>query len=445
MNDNGTAGAAQDTAGSQEQRQAPAFAWSARGWPSERSRTEAGAAEVWCYTDRFSYLPGETVDFHLSSGVAEFSLEIVRDGARPRTVFRREHLTADAHPTPEDAYAVGCGWPVGLSLEIPQDWRSGFYLVVVSARTPSGELWEREHFFVVKAPAGHRAAMALVLTTSTVLAYNDWGGANHYRGMGDDPRNDAGSPLSSTQRPIARGMLRKPAGVPRECHTHTPGIGWIPRYPAYEWARLTGYSRHHADSGWAAYERPFAVWAEEAGYEFDYPVQHDLDRDRVQASGPVSSRHGGRRGFRSARSGATTAAPARTRLPEPGSCALQPVRGTPTRGRRPGTGAGNAGAASEERKADPARCDASGGGAQPHSPVRARTAGSGVGPGPRDRSEEVVEHGGLYVLGEPAGVEEGLNDESVGEREGGGRELLRVGGPGQLAEVASGFEMRADR
>lgn len=263
----------------QESRVAPAFAWSPKGWPSERAHADLGATEVWSYTDRFSYLPGETVDFHLSSTAAEFSLEIIRDGAEPETVFRRDGLTSEAYPTPEDAYANGCDWPVGLSLEIPQDWRSGFYLVVVSARTPEGELWEREHFFVVKAPRGRRKDMALVLTTSTMLAYNDWGGANHYRGLGDDPRNDAGSPLSSTRRPIARGMLRKPAGVPRECHTHTPGIGWVPRYPAYEWARLSGYSRHHSDAGWATYERPFVLWAERAGYEFDYLVQHDLHQD----------------------------------------------------------------------------------------------------------------------------------------------------------------------
>lgn len=63
----------------------------------------------------------------------------------------------------------------------------------------------------------------------------------------------------------------------------------------------------------------------------------------------------------------------------------------------------------------------------------------------RDRSEEAVEHGDLYVLGEPAGVEEGLDDQSVDERDGGGRELLRVGGRGQLAQTASGLEVRTER
>ncbi|XVQ89618.1 N,N-dimethylformamidase beta subunit family domain-containing protein [Microbispora siamensis] len=256
-----------------------AFAWSPKGWPSERAFSTPDAAEVWCYTDRFSYFPGETVRFHLSAGVPSFDLEVVRDGLEPRVVWSREGMSAGRFEAPADAHAVGCGWPVGLELEIPDDWRSGFYVVTVRAVTPSGELWEREHFFVVKAPAGRRAPAALVLTTGTMLAYNDWGGANHYRGLGDDPRNDAGSPLASTQRPIARGMIRKPLSAPREANPGVLPIGGAPRYPSYEWARLFGYSRHHADAFWATYERHFVVWAERNGYEIDYLTQHDLHFD----------------------------------------------------------------------------------------------------------------------------------------------------------------------
>ena len=117
------------------------------------------------------------------------------------------------------------------------------------------------------------------MTTSTLLAYNDWGGANHYRGIGDDPRVDIGSPVSSTLRPIARGMIRKPAGAPREANPATLPMFAAPQYPAWEWARLHGYSRHHADAYWATYERNFAHWAERNGYELDYLTQHDLHFD----------------------------------------------------------------------------------------------------------------------------------------------------------------------
>jgi hypothetical protein len=255
------------------------YAWSPRGWPSERPSTNPRAGEVWCYTNRLSYAPGDQVDFHVSASASEFSLEILRDGAAPEIVYRRDGLTAGFFPAPPDAYAAGCGWPVALSLTVPDDWQSGFYLVVVRAITPGGELWEREHGFTVKAAPGRRQGIALIMTTSTMLAYNDWGGANHYRGIGDDPRVDIGSPVSSTQRPIARGMIRKPPGAPREANADTPGMFAVPRYPAYEWARLNGYSRHHADAYWATYERNFAVWAESSGYTLGYLTQHDLHFD----------------------------------------------------------------------------------------------------------------------------------------------------------------------
>ncbi|MEV7431407.1 N,N-dimethylformamidase beta subunit family domain-containing protein [Nocardioides sp. NPDC092400] len=263
---------------------APAFAWSPKGWPSERPSSDPADPETWIYTDRYSYSPGETVTFHISSSAEEFELEIVRDGSRPTTVHHAHHLTAPHQETPEDAYAAGCGWTPTHSWQVPEDCRSGFFLVTVRNTTPHGT-WEREHFFVVRAAADRRSDIALVLTTGTLSAYNDWGGANHYRGIGDDPRNDSGSPLSSTQRPIGRGMLRKPVDAPREYHPYTPSIGWVPRYDSYEWARFNGYSRHHADAFWATYERSFVVWAEEAGYELDYLTQVDLHQDPTALDG----------------------------------------------------------------------------------------------------------------------------------------------------------------
>jgi hypothetical protein len=256
----------------------PAFAWSPTDWPSEQPFV-SGGRETWLYTDRLSYLPGDEVAFHLNSSADTFELEVVRDGARPLSLYTVTDLTAETHPTPTDAYAVGCDWPVGHRWTIPSDAPSGFYLVLVRNRRADGTVWEREHFFVVKAPPERRGRIALVLTSSTMLAYNDWGGANHYRGLGNDPRNDAGSPVLSTQRPIARGMLRKPVGAPREYHPYDPPIGWVPRYDSYEWARLNGYSRHHSDAGWATYERLFVVWAENAGYQIDYLTQFDLHAD----------------------------------------------------------------------------------------------------------------------------------------------------------------------
>ncbi|MER5686347.1 N,N-dimethylformamidase beta subunit family domain-containing protein [Streptomyces sp. NPDC002205] len=254
----------------------PRYAWSVPGWRSEHPDPSGLAPEIWCYTDHFSYAAGGLVDVHVHTTADRYSLRVVRDGAEPREVYRADDLPGRICKTPEDSYATGCDWPVALTVPTGADWSSGLYLVIVRIEV-DGRAHEREHFFVLRAAhPGRHTPYALVLTTSTMTAYNDWGGANCYRGIGADPYNDIPSPLLSTRRPIARGMLRKPADAPRSRHSHTPPPDWIPRHENYEWALGNGYSRHHADAFWATYERPFVVWAEQQGYRFDYLTQHDL-------------------------------------------------------------------------------------------------------------------------------------------------------------------------
>lgn len=256
----------------------PRYAWSIPGFAVERP-SGTGEPEIWCYTDKFGYRPGEVIDVHVHTTAARYDLTVLRDGASPKVVWHRQDLAGAAHPTPEDAYRRGCGWPVALRIEVDPEWQSGLYLLVVGTEV-EGRRYEREHFVVVR-PSGTvpRAPFALLLTTSTMIAYNDWGGANHYRGLGDDPYVDVPSPELSIHRPVARGMLRQPPGAPRAANPDTPGIDYVPRHPAYEWAHAHGYSRHYADAFWATYERPFVVWAERNGYAFDYLTQHDLHQD----------------------------------------------------------------------------------------------------------------------------------------------------------------------
>ena len=264
-------------------RGAPRSAWTSPGWLTDGPRP--GQAEVWCYTDRWSYRPGDTVLVHMHTSAQHYDLTIIRDGATPETVWSGNSLEGTAQPTPYDAYARGCGWPAAVAIEIPADWKSAFYLLVIGADF-DGRRVENEHFFVVRSPApGQRTPYVFLLTTSTLTAYNDWGGANHYRGRGDDPLADIPSPILSTQRPVSRGLLRKPDNAPRSRSEFVLGPFDPPRYPVYEWARKNGYSRHHQDASWSGYERPFAVWAENHGYALDYLTQADLHEDSLALGG----------------------------------------------------------------------------------------------------------------------------------------------------------------
>jgi hypothetical protein len=256
---------------------APPVPWAPADWPSERPSDDPDALEIWCYTPRFSYRPGDRVDVHVHTTADRFSFAVVRDGRTPQTVLERTDVPGARGHTPDDAYATGCDWPVATSFEVGTDWRPGLYLLIVRVQRDGRAPVEREHFIVVRpAVDGSVAKTALLLTTSTLIAYNDWGGANHYRGIGNDPREPLPSPVLSIHRPVGRGFLRLPPGAPREANPQTPPPNAQPRYPSLEWARTHGYCRHYPDAFWATYERPFVVWAEGEGYELEYLTQHDI-------------------------------------------------------------------------------------------------------------------------------------------------------------------------
>ncbi|AGT95167.1 hypothetical protein O5Y_26750 [Rhodococcus erythropolis CCM2595] len=254
-----------------------AAAWSATGGLVERPGMIPGAPEIWVYADKFSYFAGDTVSVRVHTTADEYDIEVVRDGARPQSIVKYIGLPGKQQSTPDDAYATGCDWSESVAFTVAPNWASGMYLILVRMRHEGGVV-EGEGFFIVKAREPEHADMVLIHTTSTMLAYNDWGGANNFRGA-PDGFGDVATPISSTQRPIARGMLRKPEGAARNIHTDMPGIGWVPRHPPYEWAWVNGYSRHHADAFWATYERPFTVWAEEQAFLVHHITQHDLHED----------------------------------------------------------------------------------------------------------------------------------------------------------------------
>lgn len=252
-------------------------------WPNaavenffERSSSDRNEPQVWCYTDRLSYAAGEVVNFHLSATADAISLEIYRDGIKKETVHSAHGLSARFHPTPDDCSVNGCCWPVGYSLTVPPEWRSGGYVVHLKGSGPQGQLTEYFHLFLVKSGAdARRSDVLMVASTSTWWAYNDWGGSNHYEGITGPNASDY-SPVVSTQRPYSRGFVRLPPGAPRIPLKEPPAIGAPPRYPHMEWAYANGFSKKYASAGWASYDRHFLHWAEREGIAVDLISQTDL-------------------------------------------------------------------------------------------------------------------------------------------------------------------------
>ncbi len=236
----------------------------------------AKVLEIWGYSDRISYVPGETVSLHISTSADRYDVEIGRDGARYQTMQSWTNLPGEHHDTPRNCSAEGCNWPVAIEFDIPLDWPSGGYLLTFRGHR-DGETVEEHHLIIIRAGA-LKAPMILLCATSTWVSYNCWGGSNAYEGLaGDDGRQF--SPILSTQRPWSRGFCKLPEGAPRAIPEAASKPGDMVRYPYMEWAYAYGYSKKYASAGWASYERHFASWAETEGFAYDTATLHDLHAD----------------------------------------------------------------------------------------------------------------------------------------------------------------------
>jgi hypothetical protein len=241
-------------------------------------QTATGTApEIWCYTDRISYIAGDTLRFHVSTTAETYDLHIYRDGAERETVYRASGLPECSHAAPANSSEIGCGWPVALQLTCDPDWRSGGYIAVLSGHA-AGCPVRYEHWFAVRPPVNQPGDLLLVATTATWVAYNAWGGSNSYEGIWGADGNRL-CPVLSLQRPWGHGVAWLPEGAPRLVTEGAIPIGWVPRYPALEWAMANSYPKYYATHGWASYEALFVRWAERTGYRVNVVTQHDLHDD----------------------------------------------------------------------------------------------------------------------------------------------------------------------
>jgi hypothetical protein len=141
---------------------------------------EPASLTVEGYCDRLSYQPGETIAFHVSTTAPQYALEIARLGDRTDVVLTRSGLAGTAHPIPEDASSHGCGWPASFRLEVPPDWRPGYYNARLRVADSGGKYvgrnrWTAEvdlSFIVGSAHPGEGAKVPLQLSTNTCSAYN---------------------------------------------------------------------------------------------------------------------------------------------------------------------------------------------------------------------------------------------------------------------------------
>ncbi|HEX6959529.1 MAG TPA: N,N-dimethylformamidase beta subunit family domain-containing protein [Ferrovibrio sp.] len=242
----------------------------------ERPVDDRSRPQIWCYTDRLSYRPGESLRIHGCSSRDRATLTIYRDDLQQTPLIELPAVALPFDMPPADFIEQGCGWPVVAQVKLPTDLPSGFYIIRAAIEDGQGGVREQEHgFFVLPGAPGARARLLLIAATSTWAAYNDWGGACSYC-ADSHPQGLSIAPRLSIHRPYAKGFIWLPENAPRKLHDVAPGPGEITRYPQFEFAFQRGYSRYYANAGWACYERLFAHWAERNGFALDFASQHDL-------------------------------------------------------------------------------------------------------------------------------------------------------------------------
>jgi len=216
----------------------------------------------WVYAWPQSVVAGQTVGLRAAGPPVPAELRVVRIGARPEIMWTTT-IDLEPHDLPDDAAVHGCPWPDAASLEIPAQWRPGYYEVVL--RSGAEFRHESVGFFVVRAERARPERPLLVLTTNTWNAYNDFGGDNLYTG---------GTQVSFA-RPLAPGFLRKPAGPgDRVAVVDAPDPGMRAHI---HYLVDHGFSEWAGSAGWPNAELAFVRWAESAGYELDYAVNADLE------------------------------------------------------------------------------------------------------------------------------------------------------------------------
>jgi hypothetical protein len=75
--------------------------------------------EIWGYTPRMTYAPGDEVALHVSTTAARWSFEVGRDGVTYEPMMRVEGLPGEHQDTPADCSVNGCGWRESAALRCP--------------------------------------------------------------------------------------------------------------------------------------------------------------------------------------------------------------------------------------------------------------------------------------------------------------------------------------
>jgi hypothetical protein len=121
---------------------------------------------------------GKTLEFHVSAD-SSYEMTYVQlgvEGDKMTPMSDPVEFGARPQAVPPAPWESGCGWDAVFALTIPPEWTSGMY----SARCVASDGTESHIVFVVKPPMVQPGRIAVLASTNTWNAYNDWGGRSKY-------------------------------------------------------------------------------------------------------------------------------------------------------------------------------------------------------------------------------------------------------------------------
>jgi len=184
------------------------------------------------YASKTSVVPGESLDFHISTAVSPpYTITIWREGAIRQLMATVEGLTVARQVDCTGKYGPpGCGWPVAHTFQVPASWPSGVYSVDIPTAIASTRhivFWVRED------SPGSTSPILFLSSVNTYQAYNTFGGKSLYDGQSTD---GVRAYKMSLNRPFCGS-----------------GLGDLPL------------------------ERSLIHWAESEGYAMEYAASSDLE------------------------------------------------------------------------------------------------------------------------------------------------------------------------
>jgi hypothetical protein len=148
------------------------------------------APQVSGYASDSSVPQGRSIDFHTSTPVPTYNIQIFREGANGRELMKTvKDLPGNSYncqdnvgvPVEKDSEPLGCNWPVAYTLNVPYTWPSGMYVAdLLDADDQPGGYGSYIFFIVTEDQPGSTSDILIHIPTNTWQAYNDYGGWSLY-------------------------------------------------------------------------------------------------------------------------------------------------------------------------------------------------------------------------------------------------------------------------